>query len=139
LNHATVGEHLLKAESIGGRVPFHVLRNLVESAGYEFSELIAGFKRQTEPWEVLPGYAEAEKDGIKFDFYVHNEVVRYLIAEGFKEPFVGLDGIALKSLIEQFKISARGALAIYEKSRRYENDPSVNVGHTVHMLRARKQ
>ena len=35
---------------------------IVPHAGYEYSELVAGFKKQTEPWEVLPGYAAAEKN-----------------------------------------------------------------------------
>lgn len=125
--------------SIGGRVPYEVLRKLVENSGHQFSELVAGFKRQTEPWEVLHGYAEAERRGIEFDFYMCNETIRYLKAQGFKEPFADLDGITLKTLIEPFKVSAREALRIYEKSRRYDKDTAINIGHTVHIIRARKQ
>lgn len=53
--------------SIGGRVPNSLLKEMVEGLGYKYEELVTGLKRQTEPWEVLPGYAKAEINGVEFD------------------------------------------------------------------------
>ena len=49
-----------------------------------------------------------------------------------KEPFCDLEGSTLKKLLLPFRISAKEALDLYKK------DPSVNIGHTVHMIQAMK-
>ena len=119
--------------SIGGRVPYELLKDLAEGAGYKFSELIAGFKKQTEPWEVIPGYAEAERCGIKFDFYRYDDAVRYLSSKGIKEPFTNLRGDILKIMLHPYVISAKEAFEMYKQEKNF------NIGHTVHMIRAQKQ
>ena len=116
--------------SIGGRVPYEKLRSLVETAGYRFEELVAGFKVQTEPEEVLSGYADAERGDIAFDFYRYDEAVEFLNSRGMKKPFVELQGDQLKGLLAPFRISAREALELYQQ------DPSYKIGHTVHMISA---
>ena len=118
--------------SIGGRVPNNLLKEMVERLGYKYEELIAGFKRQTEPWEVLPGYAKAEKDGIEFEFYRYDDAVRRLESLGIKQPFVGLEGDKLKELLTPYRISAKEALRLYEQNSNYA------IGHTIHMIRAIK-
>ncbi|AEJ41308.1 hypothetical protein TPY_3155 [Sulfobacillus acidophilus TPY] len=46
--------------SIGGRMAFPILHNLFETTGYDYQLLVVGLKEQTEPEDVLPGYAWAE-------------------------------------------------------------------------------
>ncbi len=120
--------------SIGGRVPYHLLQDMVRSAGYTFHELVAGFKVQTEPEEVLPGYARAEAHGVTFDFYQYDAAVcplRHYF--GLKEPYIDFNGRMLKRLLAPRRISAHEAL------RNYRLDPSYLIGHTVHMIQARKK
>jgi len=116
--------------SIGGRVPNSLLKEMVEGLGYKYEESVAGFKRQTEPWEVLPGYAKAEENGVEFDFYKYGEAVSCLRSLGIKNPFVGLSGDRLKDLLAPFRISAMEALNLYGQN------PDYAIGHTVHMIRA---
>ncbi len=118
--------------SIGGRVPYNILRSTIESAGYQFQELVAGLKVQTEAKEVLLGYAKAEKGNIIFGFYRYDEAVRFLESTGMKRPFIELQGDKLKELLEPYRISANEALVLYQK------DQSYKIGHTVHMIRAVK-
>ncbi|MBI2655247.1 hypothetical protein HYX06_02370 [Candidatus Woesearchaeota archaeon] len=119
--------------SIGGRVPNSVLRGMVERLGYKYEELITGFKRQTEPLEVLPGYAKAEKDGIEFDFYKYDEAISCLQSHGIKNPFIERSSDELKDLLAPFRISAREALQLYEQN------PNYVIGHMVNMVRAINQ
>ncbi len=118
--------------SIGGRVPYDRLISLVESTGYRFQELVAGFKVQTEPEEVLPGYAEAERGDVAFDFYKYDDAVEFLRSRGMKKPFIDLQGNELKELLTPFRISAKEALELYQQDKSYK------IGHTVHMIRATK-
>ena len=119
--------------SIGGRVPNKLLAGMIEGLGYKYGELVAGFKRQTEPWEVIPGYAKSEKSGIEFDFYKYDEAVRHFQLIGIRNPFAGLSGDKLKDLLIPYRISAREALKLYEQNTNYA------IGHTVHMIRAINQ
>lgn len=116
--------------SVGGRVPYVLLRRMVESAGYEFRDLVSGLKVQTEPEEVLSGYAEAEKGDVTFDFYKMDEATKSLEHQGLKKPFIELPGHQLKELLVSFRISAKEALKLYRQ------DPSYNIGHVVHMIGA---
>lgn len=119
--------------SIGGRVPYEKLVSLVQSAGYKFNELAAGLKRQTEPWEVFPGYAEVEKvHKVEFDFYLMKGAAGHLSRLGLKKPFTELNGEKLKQEIASYRINATEAL------RQYQKNPDVEIGHTVHMLGAVK-
>ncbi|MBN1157457.1 50S ribosomal protein L11 methyltransferase [Candidatus Woesearchaeota archaeon] len=117
--------------SMGGRVPFDFFSRMVLESGYGYEELVAGFKLQTEPWEVLPAYAEAEKSNEKeFDFYDYEQAIGILDDLGQKPPFTKYDGNLLKELLDKARISA------VEAYRRYQQDPNARVGHTVHMIRA---
>ncbi|MDO8481121.1 MAG: hypothetical protein Q7S65_04885 [Nanoarchaeota archaeon] len=118
--------------SIGGRVPLALIQEIVEREGFAYRELVAGFRLQTESEEVLPGYASAEK-GITFDFYPYREARALLEKEGMCEPFVERTGEELKRLLEPVRISAKEALA------RYERDKGYRVGHVVLMIEAAKK
>ncbi len=119
--------------SIGGRVPYDLLHGMIQSAGYSSEELLAGFKVQTEPEEVFPGYAKAERGGVDFDFFRYNEAVESLKNNEMEEPFIELRGDELKNLLGPYRISAKESLELYDK------DPSYKIGHTVHMIRAIKK
>lgn len=116
--------------SVGGRVPYEVLIKMVLSSGYDHEELVAGFKRQTEPEEVLTGYVEAEKNGIEFDFYRYDDALGHLKDLRIQEPFCELNGVSLKNLLEPHRISAKEAFRLYKEN------PNFSIGHTLHMIRA---
>lgn len=118
--------------SIGGRVPYYIIMNIVKSHGYHCIDLVNGFKLQTELEEVLPGYAQAETSDIKFDFYRYDAALarlrdsRLQCRDHLEEGMLG----GLQGLDEKFRISAREALKLYEK------DNSCRIGHTVNMIAA---
>jgi hypothetical protein len=120
--------------SIGGRAPLGEIERIVNNAGYINLELVAGFKKQTEPWEVLPGYAAAEKDGVEFDFYLYDDAVSHLKSIGMNGAFAEKEGYALKKELLAYRINAKEALQIYETSKNKGN--VVSIGHTVHMIQA---
>jgi|SRR3989338_5923510 len=119
--------------SIGGRVPNRLLKEIVKQLGYNYEEMVVGFKRQTEPGEVIPGYAKAEINGIEFDFYRYDEAVKFLESLGFERPFAAIGGDKLKEILAPYRISAKGALLLSEQN------PGYAIGHTVHMVRAINQ
>ena len=119
--------------ALGGRVPLGLFYEMAQAAGYgHCDELVAGFKRQTEPREILPGFAAAENNGVSFDFYRYRDVKNYLLSLGMKNPFTELGGDVLKKALGEFKLSAR------EAWNKYQRDNSFEIGHTVHMIEARK-
>ncbi|HIH43225.1 TPA: hypothetical protein HA246_06285 [Candidatus Woesearchaeota archaeon] len=125
--------------SIGGRIPYSVIEQVIEKAGFKTQKLLTGFKVQTEPWEVLPGCADAEKDGVTFDFYRYDEAVAALrnhrLSSGkiLEEPFMDLNKEELKKIIEPYKITAKQAHEMYLKNN------YAKIGHVVHIVRAMKK
>lgn len=118
--------------SIGGRVPYSIFIKLVEGSGYLFSELAAGFKVQTEPEEVIGGYARLEqKNGVNFEFYKYAEAIELLHGAGVTYPFAHENGAELKDIIEKAKVNANEAKNLSRNN--------ILIGHTVHMIRAQKQ
>ncbi len=124
--------------SIGGRIPYSIIEQVVEKAGFKAEELLTCFKVQTEPWEVLPGCADAEKDGVTFDFYRYDEAVAALrnhrmeSGKSLDEPFIDLYKEELRKIIEPYKITAKQAHEMYLKNN------YTKIGHVVHMVRAVK-
>lgn len=124
--------------AIGGRIPYSVIEKVIEEAGFKAEELLTGFKMQTEPWEVFSGFADAEKDGVTFDFYRYDEAVAalrsYRLESGrnLDEPFIELDKEELRKIIEPYKITAKQAHKMYLRNN------YAKIGHVVHMVRAVK-
>lgn len=124
--------------SIGGRIPYPVIEQVIEKAGFKSQELLTGFKVQTEPWEVLPGCADAEKDGVTFDFYSYDEAVAALRSfrlgsgRNLEEPFIDIDKEELRKIIEPYKITAKQAHKMYLKNN------YATIGHVVYIVRAVK-
>ena len=114
--------------SIGGRVPYNIIFSIFEQAGYRAEEVVAGFKIQTEPDEVLPGYANAEH-GVEFDFYKYDEVAKRIDLK-YLRTLQKIKGNDLKRYLLPERITAKQSLRLYEK------DPCYKIGHTIHMIRA---
>lgn len=56
--------------ALGARMPAQVIQHLFHAAGLRMEELYTGFKIQTQPDEVIAGYARAEREnGAGFTFY----------------------------------------------------------------------
>jgi hypothetical protein len=50
--------------SIGSRIPFDTIVYLAEAAGFSGRIISLSWKMQSEPDEVIKGYAEAEEKGL---------------------------------------------------------------------------
>ena len=113
---------------LGGRVPFSIIRQLFSDVGLEFSEVIVGFKEQTEALIDFLGYSRFEREfGVSFDFYLYNESQELLRQKGVRNPSPDVAGEELKEMLERYRVSAGEALELHDKG--------IPVGHTVHVFR----
>ena len=131
---------------IGGRFPYHHLESIVNEAGLEIVDSVAGFKRQTEPWDVLQDFAWAERNlRVEFDFYRHGDAIGYLatINPNYPNlPDLNLKGSELKKKhrLGKFRVSARHALEIYQLDAKYKvPDVEMHIGHVVHVIALKKK
>ncbi len=119
--------------SIGWRMSYEIIEEMITKSGYGFEELVSWMKLQTEPREILPGYAEAEKEyQIEFDFYRLDDLQAGLQNHG-EFPYLTSEGKTLKKDIQTYRISATQANALYQA------DNTIKIGHIVHILRAIKK
>ncbi|MEU8689722.1 class I SAM-dependent methyltransferase [Streptomyces sp. NPDC048665] len=118
-----VGGHVLS--SIGARVPLSEILALSGAAGYNGSILTYTWKVQSEPRDVVGGYAQWEREGLgPFHFYPVN-ILRDAF-EGLSVAAAGAQALRLEKRLSPFEISAADALALVERGER--------VGHTVAVL-----
>ncbi|MFH1440274.1 MAG: hypothetical protein ABIG89_06910 [Candidatus Woesearchaeota archaeon] len=80
--------------AIGGRMPLFIIEEMIRIAGYRPTELIAGFKKQTEPEEVLCGYAYTEE-------VLYGSTESKKVLDGYTQTET--DGIKHKSIETSFK------------------------------------
>lgn len=114
--------------NFGGRVPYGLIEKLFEKCGYGFGELCCGFKMQTETREMLEGYGKGEgQNGVEFDFYRHDESMRFLESKGIENPTSKIKGAKLKELLSSFRVSSKEGLNLFGRG--------AAIGHTVHLLR----
>ena len=131
--YLTSAKHVLKPEGsiiteLGGRVPISVVEELFEACGLKMSEVIVGFKEQTEALIDFIGYHRMETNyGVSFEFYRFEEGKDALAKHGVTEPTWSMTGVEIKKIIEPYKVSAGEALDLYHQG--------VAVGHTVHLFR----
>lgn len=86
--------------NLGGRVPVDLVKQMFRECGYTYQELFRMFKVQSQPEEVLPGFAKAEaRHGIEFDFY-------------FKPFFRPLE---FNERLVESRLNAAGALRLHEQ------------------------
>jgi SAM-dependent methyltransferase len=111
--------------SIGGRLPLSEALALSASAGYDGTILIYTWKVQSEPHEVVGGYASWELQGRgPFHFYPV-DVLRETFG-GMSEAAAGARALAIESALAPYEISAVDALALVERG--------VDVAHTVAVI-----
>ncbi len=100
--------------AIGGRLPYEILTDLFAKAGYAMQELVSTFKYQTEPEDVLSGYAKAEKQyGTEFDFYHYPEAQEKWLQFGAAR----LTGAEIKEDLRQHRVSATEAWGLYRTGK----------------------
>ncbi|NDK37006.1 50S ribosomal protein L11 methyltransferase [Rhodovulum sulfidophilum] len=115
--------------SIGGRIPLDVIVQIGRNLGYRSQILTFTWKIQSEPAEVIGGYAQWEKQGFgPFRFYP---------AEVLAETFSAVADVASGARVRQIELSlfshemsATSALAAMSAG--------VSVGHTVAILESLK-
>ncbi|MFD9500173.1 class I SAM-dependent methyltransferase [Streptomyces sp. NPDC060035] len=111
--------------SIGARVPLSEILALSGAAGYNGSILTYTWKVQSEPHEVVGGFAQWEREGLgPFHFYPV-DVLREAF-EGISVAAAGAQALQIEKELSPYEISAVDALALVEKGER--------VGHTVAIL-----
>lgn len=101
-------------DAIGARVPYELLEQVFTENGYKVEELVSVYKIQSEPEDALPGYVTAEAaHNIEFDFYNHEQAEPYwkkeLATKGLTTP-------ELKEALKPFRINARQAMSLLEKT-----------------------
>ena len=106
------------------------MKDLFQDLDLEFSELLVGFKEQTEALIDFEGYHSFEKQfGVRFDFYLYQSGVSTLKEHGLEAPTSSVSGEEFKELLEPQRVSAKDAVTLYRQG--------IAVGHTVHVLRGR--
>jgi len=111
--------------SIGGRIPLSEILSLSGSAGYNGSILTYTWKVQSEPHDVVGGFAKWEREGKgPFHFYPVS-----ILRDTFKEispAEAGARALEIEETLKPYEISAADALALVEQGEK--------VGHTVAIL-----
>ncbi|QNP65409.1 class I SAM-dependent methyltransferase [Streptomyces genisteinicus] len=111
--------------SIGARIPLSEILALSSAAGYNGSILTYTWKVQSEPLDVVGGYAQWEREGLgPFHFYPV-DVLREVFA-GLTVAAAGAQALQLERELEPHAMPAVEALALVEKGEK--------VGHTVAIL-----
>ncbi|KNE81221.1 MULTISPECIES: class I SAM-dependent methyltransferase [Streptomyces] len=111
--------------SIGARIPLSEILTLSGAAGYNGTILTYTWKVQSEPHEVVGGYAQWEREGLgPFHFYPVS-----VLRDAFRDvsaAAAGAQALQLERELSPYEISAVDALAMVESGER--------VGHTVAIL-----
>ncbi|MFE2425072.1 class I SAM-dependent methyltransferase [Streptomyces hokutonensis] len=111
--------------SIGGRVPLPEALAMSRAAGYNSSILTYTWKVQSEPDEVVGGYARWEREGLgPFHFYPVG-LLRSTF-QGVSAATAGAQALEIEEALAPHSIPASDALALVEKGE--------EVGHTVVIL-----
>ncbi|MFI8998971.1 class I SAM-dependent methyltransferase [Streptomyces sp. NPDC053542] len=111
--------------SIGARVPLSEILALSGAAGYNGSILTYTWKVQSEPHEVVGGYAQWEREGLgPFHFYPVSVLQEAF--KGISAAAAGAQALQMEKELSPYEMSAVDALALVEKGEK--------VGHTVAIL-----
>lgn len=101
------------AVAIGERLPKEILEKLFADTGYISERLITLYKVQTEPEEILSGYAEQElKSGVEFEFYDHEKALPVWQQEG-EGKNLSIDEI--RNILRPFCLNAKQALRLFKE------------------------
>ncbi|MCL2897143.1 hypothetical protein [Brenneria tiliae] len=116
--------------SIGGRIPLETILRLAGETGYDGRILTYTWKIQSEPEEVIGGYAQWENQGLgPFHFYpIH---VLDDTFNNISPAEAGQRAIEIEASLKSYQLNATTALAEYQKG--------MSFGHTVAVLESRKK
>ena len=113
---------------LGGRIPLDLVKELFVDCNLKISEVLVGFKEQTEALIDFEGYHRLEQAyGVKFDFYLYKESADLMEKYGITNPTSVVSGEQLKLLLQTFRVNAGQALELFNRG--------ISVGHTVHIFR----
>jgi hypothetical protein len=111
--------------SIGARVPLSEILKLSSAVGYNGSILTYVWKVQSEPHDVVGGYAEWEREGLgPFHFYPV-DVLRDAF-EGITPAAAGARAVEIETALAPHQLSAGQALDLVDRGNK--------VGHTAVIL-----
>lgn len=112
--------------ALGARVPYQTIRELFAAARLRLEELFATFKIQTQPEDVISGYANAENErAVTFTFYDYDQV----LASGLlNKPMTGEQ---MQQQLQPYALSSQQALVARQQGKR--------IGHIVSILRGIKE
>ncbi|UHC17881.1 50S ribosomal protein L11 methyltransferase [Methylobacterium currus] len=116
--------------SIGGRIPLQVIRQLGVEAGYESDILTFTWKQQSEPEEVIGGYANWEREGFgPFRFYPVQALSETF--QSFSDVAAGLQSAEIERVLLPHELTASAALDAWKSGQ--------SIGHTVAVLQSIKR
>ncbi len=119
---SSLAPHGSVAINLGGRVPVELIQRMFDECGYTYEELYTMLKLQTQPDEVLPGFAAAEKEGgVEFDFYrlPHTRKAASTLRPSFPAK-------KWKDTLLPHRVSAERAVRLHARG--------VPIGHIVQMI-----
>lgn len=112
--------------NLGGRVPVELVQQMFTDCGYTYEELFTMLKIQSQPEEVLPGFAQAEREtGVTFDYYRLSAAKASL-----QEHTPPLSAADLKAYLLPHHVSATQAQALHEQGE--------EIGHIVQVIRGQR-
>lgn len=115
--------------SIGGRVPLRQILKLAEQTNYSGNILTYMWKRQSEPEEVIGGYAAWESQGLG-PFHFYPVAVLEETFEGMSVHAAGAQALAIEAALSSHEITASEALM--------QLRAGLDIGHTVAILESVK-
>ena len=111
--------------ALGGRIPYEYIEQMFSELGYRMEGLFSTVKMQTQPADVISGYAQAENaNNIDFTFYDMEKLVSAFPDEDARE------GAAQNTESERYRpfaLTATQALEMHKKGK--------PIGHLVYILR----
>lgn len=103
--------------SIGGRVPFDLVRSMFTECGFKPQVLNFEMVRQFEADGVLPGYAQVEEsEGIQFRYYPFAEA-RHALRDMRAEGLVSIDDAVADPRLQRICLSATEARTWHDTGR----------------------
>lgn len=115
--------------SIGGRLPLQAMLQTFAAAGYESEVILYSWKIQSEPDEVITGYAEAQKAGHgPFHFYLAEDLAAFFAQQPEITGNAGAE--VLEKQLRPKQIDAETALTLHRRGR--------SIGHTVAVVEGRQ-
>ena len=111
--------------ALGGRVPYALVKKMFEECGYKMEDLYGRMKVQTQPDDVIGGYADNEtRNGVDFRFY---DLSLQPFDSGELEFAEGVSCLQREEDCAHHAITAREALRRHAMGHR--------IGHPVWILR----